>query len=312
MHLTIDVEERLAPAMQALNELHTTEAWDLARSALEKMRLDSGESWGEVIKLIRKSDLFHISQLCPFTSHGYSKPRGYAGDALLLDWIYGDNRINNAPIANTKSAELYRITTSCPAATAVRWRKQHLANLIDDSAMRKRNARVLSIACGHLREADESIALNNGLIHELVALDQDGESLHEVDRQYAAKGMPVVTTLAPIRDVIAGRLKLENFDLIYSAGLYDYLEDSLARKLCTTLFDALSPGGRLVLTNFLHGTRDIAYMEAMMDWFLIFRTQSEIVAFADDIPADQIARLHSYQCPTASVGYVSIRKRWIE
>jgi extracellular factor (EF) 3-hydroxypalmitic acid methyl ester biosynthesis protein len=70
--------------------------------------------------------------------------------------------------------------------------------------------------------------------------------------------------------------KLAQCDLIYSAGLYDYLDDKVAKKLSATLFDALKPGGRLVLTNFLKDTHDIGWGEAMMDWFLIYRDQADI------------------------------------
>jgi extracellular factor (EF) 3-hydroxypalmitic acid methyl ester biosynthesis protein len=305
----INIEERLAPAMQAFKDNHTSEAVDIARAALTKIRTDAGDDWAEVIKLLRETELFKLSQLCPFTSHSFKKPRGYPGDALLLDWIYRDYRVNTSPETGTVNALVYRNTCSSPPATAVRWRKQHLASLIDDTAFVTSQARVLSLACGHLREADVSVAVKQGLIKELVALDQDAQSLGEVQLAYVAQGMPVTPVLANIRDVIVGKHKLHDFDLIYSAGLYDYLDDKVAKKLTATLFEALKPGGRIILTNFLHGTPDTGWTQAMMDWFLIYREQADIEAFADNIPKDQIARLHNYQCPTRSIGYVSIRKK---
>ena len=86
---------------------------------------------------------------------------------------------------------------------------------------------------------------------------------------YTAAGMPVTTVHAPIRDVIAGRYKVSDFDLIYSAGLYDYLEPAVAERLTTLLWRGLNPGGQIVLTNFLEGTKDRGWMEALMDWWLI-------------------------------------------
>jgi extracellular factor (EF) 3-hydroxypalmitic acid methyl ester biosynthesis protein len=305
----INIEERLAPAMQAFKDNHTSEAVDIARAALTKMRTDAGDDWAAVIKLLRETELFKLSQLCPFTSHSFKKPRGYPGDALLLDWIYQDFRLQNKPAVNSLSAVVYSNITTCPPAQAVSWRKQHLANLIDDIARQTQKARVLAVASGHMREADFSIALQRGLIDELVALDQDPVSLSEVELRYTSQGMPVKPMHASIRDLIAGRSKVSDFDLIYSAGLYDYLDDKVAKRLSAVLFDALRPGGRLILTNFLKGTQDTGWAEAFMDWFLIYRDQADIEAFADDIPKDQIARLHNYQCPTRSIGYVSIRKK---
>jgi extracellular factor (EF) 3-hydroxypalmitic acid methyl ester biosynthesis protein len=305
----INIEERLAPAMQAFKDNHTSEAVDIARAALTKMRTDAGDDWAAVIKLLRETELFKLSQLCPFTSHSFKKPRGYPGDALLLDWIYQDYRLQNKPAFRSLNSSIYTTISNVPAAVAVRWRKQHLATLIDDVANQTTNASVLAVACGHLREAESSTALQRGLIKELIALDQDTQSLSEVELRYTAQGMAVIPTHASIRDVITGKYKLAQYDLIYSAGLYDYLDDKVAKKLSATLFEALKPGGRLVLTNFLKDTHDIGWGEAMMDWFLIYRDQADIEAFADDIPKDQIARLHNYQCPTRSIGYVSIRKK---
>jgi extracellular factor (EF) 3-hydroxypalmitic acid methyl ester biosynthesis protein len=180
--------------------------------------------------------------------------------------------------------------------------------LIDDAAAIKPNARVLAVAAGHLREADLSIALQRGKLREVVALDQDAKSLEEVDLRYTTQGMPITTVCAPIRDVISGRYKVEDFDLIYSAGLYDYLDASTAAMLTHRLFRGLNPGGKLVVTNFLHGTPDLGWMESLMDWYLIYRTQDEVNAFASAVATDEIARRHAYKCPTGCIGYLSLRK----
>lgn len=108
--------------------------------------------------------------------------------------------------------------------------------------------------------------------------------------------------------MIAGRYQIADFDLIYSAGLYDYLPAAAAEKLTTELWAGLNPGGQMLLTNFLHGSKDRGWMEALMDWFLIYRDEEEIHAFANSIPAQEIQRKHAYLCPTGSIGYLSLRK----
>lgn len=303
----------LAPALSAYDDGHYTEAVDHATSALSGMRtraLKSGGSvaWNHLIAEIRSTPLFDMAQLDPFTSHGFKKPRGYPGDALLLDWICRNFRLLTHPQHRTKSARLYRGVINRGAAESVGWRRQHLADLIDDAAAAKPAARVLALAAGHLREADLSVALQRGHIGEVVALDQDEQSLAEIDHRYSASGMPVTTVNATIRNVIAGRYQIADFDLIYSAGLYDYLPAPVAEKLTTKLWTGLNSGGQLVVTNFLHGSNDRGWMEALMDWFLIFRDEGEIDAFASSIPAEQIQRKHAYLCPTGSIGYLSLRK----
>lgn len=55
MTVDINIEERLAPAMQAFKDNHTSEAVDIARAALTKMRTDAGDDWAAVIKLLRET-----------------------------------------------------------------------------------------------------------------------------------------------------------------------------------------------------------------------------------------------------------------
>ncbi len=306
--LTLDLERALAQALRAFEGGEIQEAIDRVTDQLSVMRGEASAQWPEIVSAIRQSRLAEIGHQCPFTHHAFTRPRGYPGDALLLDWIYRDFRLLRRPDEHSLSAKLYRRTNSSLPSTAVRWRRQHLAHLIDEAAAAKPNARVLAIAAGHLREADLSFALQRGKLSELVALDQDAKSLEEIDRAYIAPGMPVTTVCAPIRDVISGKYRVEDFDLIYSAGLYDYLDAATASRLTQKLFDGLRPNGKLVVTNFLYGTPDLGWMESLMDWFLIYRTQDEVRAFADTISADQIAHSHYYACATKCIGYLSLRK----
>jgi cyclopropane fatty-acyl-phospholipid synthase-like methyltransferase len=58
-----------------------------------------------------------------------------------------------------------------------------------------------------------------------------------------------------VRELLRDRTFEGRFDLIYSAGLYDYLEKKVATKLTDRLFELLAPGGYLLLTNFLPSIR---------------------------------------------------------
>lgn len=303
------IEADLGPALTAFQQGHIHEAVDLGSAALSSIRQRAGSDWPKVIAHLRGSELMEIAQQCPFTNHSFRRPRGYPGDALLLDWIYRDFRLLKKPSEGSFPSRLYRRNISCTPATAVRWRRQHLATLIDDIAIVKPNARVLAVAAGHLREADLSIALQRGRLRELVALDQDAQSLAEIDTRYSVHGIPIETVHSPIKELITGKYKVEDFDLIYSAGLYDYLDGPVAQSLTTTLFNGLNPGGQLVTTNFLHSTPDLGWMESMADWFLIYRSIEDVAAFADGIAEERIARSHSYVCPTGAIGYLSLRKR---
>lgn len=48
-------------------------------------------------------------------------------------------------------------------------------------------------------------------------------------------------------------------------------------------------------------------MAALMGWWLISRTLSQIDVFANGIPPEQICGEHVSTCLTGNIGYVSVR-----
>ena len=244
-------------------------------------------------------DLVHRDPMC---KRSYEKPRGYAGDAVLLDYIYR----KRAPDESAGiGRSVYQYAVSRPAARAVCHRRDWIAHCIDRVADRTSGqARILSVACGHLREAEQSAALQNGWLRELVALDADAESLAELERDAPAKVQPLRLSISRL---LTGRTqKLGKFDFVYSAGLYDYLEEPVARRLNSCLFDLLEPGGKLLFSNFLPTVADAGFMESFMGWELILRNASELGELVDHLPEDEVREIRVYEDPFAAIGYVEV------
>ena len=77
---------------------------------------------------------------------------------------------------------LYGYTRHAPASVAVRERRDLLTQHVDEiAAARGPETEILTIAAGHLREANRSIALREGRIKRWVALDQDPLSVGSID-----------------------------------------------------------------------------------------------------------------------------------
>jgi hypothetical protein len=230
--------------------------------------------WKELIhRICRNHPIGAATRLDPFTRRSFAKPRGYAGDAVMMDMIYrrDSDELNGSELGRF----IFGHTTGTgQEARAVRYRRTLIAEMIDELAEQTERPRILSIASGHLREAELSKALKEGAVDEWLALDQDTESLKEVSR--CCGRAPVRVMNVSVRQILVGKLDAGKFDLVYSAGLYDYLSKPVAEKLTGRMFNLLKPNGKLMIANFLEGLENAAYMEAFMDWNLIYRTEAEM------------------------------------
>ena len=200
---------------------------------------------------------------------------------MLLDLIYRHPAIQPlASQATTRGRQLMEAGLTSPAPRAVRNRCRRLAEEIDAVCCRHPRAEILSLACGHLREAEHSAALAEGGFGRFVALDQDEESVESVRRDYGALG--VEAGVGSVKSVLArGLREWGRFDFIYTAGLYDYLSDRVAAKLLSALYGMLKPGGRVWTANFVPDIPDVGFMEAILEWWLLYRDAPAMMALAE-------------------------------
>jgi hypothetical protein len=74
------------------------------------------------------------------------------------------------------------------------------------------------------------------------------------------------------------------------------------------LFRALRPGGTLLVANFAPDLRDIGYMEAIMNWHLVYRDEAVLERTARKIPRDEIAAQRCFRDPPGNVVYFELRR----
>src|SRR5207247_1405355 len=116
---------------------------------------------------------------------------------------------------------------------SIRARRDFFAQAIEDTARRHSAARVVSVASGHLRERQS--APSAGRLESFIAFDQDAISLATVRRE-----QPHVETITgSVRQILTGRAEWREIDLVYAAGLYDYLAHPVATALTERLFAML-------------------------------------------------------------------------
>jgi len=112
------------------------------------------------------------------------------------------------------------------------------------------------------------------------------------------------------------KLRANEFDLIYSAGLFDYIKtfadkNKGAVALTTRLFSLLKPGGRMLIGNISPklSTGVKWAMECLCDWYLIHRTAEEVLDFARAIDISAIDSINVISEPTGVNWFLDIRKK---
>jgi len=294
LRLFDDVHTRLCESVDA-QVIHL--ALDELFVALRERKLNStAAEWAAFVALARLHPLTELLHQDPFTYRAFSKPRGYAGDAEMMDFIYGREEHWSPPPAEPIGRQVFDYTTLAPASEGVRARRAFMASRIDRLAEDRSRPHILSIAAGHLREAGLSAAVRRRRTGRFVALDADAVSAAKVRDCYSCYGVETVT--ASFRRLLGGQHGAGEFDLVYSTGLFDYLNQKLGRRLVTAMFRMLRPRGSLIVANFLPDVRDIGYMETFMDWNLVYRGRGEMVDLTSDIPEAEVreVQLVSEEC----------------
>lgn len=254
---------------------------------LHDIRTKFGDAvWQQLIPLIQAHSSATILQQCPFTRWSYEKPRGYSGDATLIDFIYGHPAVADDVARSTRlGLEIFECTINAPGPVAVRERRDILTRHVDETAIRAgSDAEILAIAAGHLREAETSVALAEGRLKRWVALDQDPQSIASILRQF--EGTAVEPIDGSVRGLLMRKHRLGTFDLIYAAGLYDYLTDRVAIQLTRICLEMLKPGGVFLFANFSNEMADDGYMESYMNWELIQRSEADMWRIANESAAE--------------------------
>ena len=331
------LEERLFKEMPAFESWRFPLMEELGRIT-EKYDPDQKEAHQA---FVRESAYFHIVQEAPFYWRIINKPNGYAGDAYMMSFIYQNRFVGNTPFGKL----LHKHALSTKACQSVRNRKDYLAEEINMLGTGK----VLSLAAGPAQEIREVLASSNGnyrflaLDHDMDALEAFQSTMQSPYFTYAlANAFQIISgnymTARPRKSMVrycfprrdfkglrrfisSFKYKLENlhkgdYNLIYSAGLYDYIKTFLLDDtkgtiaLTKNLFELLSPGGTLIVGNFnLNNPRDLRFMmEYVYDWQLIYRGKQEMNDFIRGIPENQIKSVQLVEEPLGINYFLRIEK----
>lgn len=292
-------------------ERHDNTSETVARLAadLHDLRVSSGDVvWKHLIPIAQGHPVSQYLQQDPFTHWSFSKPRGYSGDAGLLDIIYQHPAADDViAAASSLGSEIFDYTVQASTSVAARERREILAREVDAAADTTENAEVLAVACGYLRESELSAAFKGGKLGRWVALDQDADSVDVVAA--ANKDTAIVPMVGNVSGLMRRTYDLGTFDLVYASGLYDYLPYAVAVRLTQRLVDMLKPGGAYLFANYSDEIRTDGYMETFMDWPLILRADVDMWQIANAAVDRNKVDVDVFYGENRNIVYTRIRKK---
>ena len=211
--------------------------------------------------------------------HGFVKPYGYPGDFTLIDKIYSfeineDSKYKNWDI----------FFQNQPGAKAVRNRKEFFIEYCKNLTLRKENAKVLILGSGPASDVYEFLndfSGGNNINIDLIDFDQSAiDFSKEKNRKFDGQ-----VSYNKINALRFNSYKL--YDLIWSAGLFDYFKDKHFTFLIRKYINCLADDGEMVISNFSTKNPTKRLMEVLSDWYLNLRTESDLFRIASDANIDK-------------------------
>lgn len=223
----------------------------------------------------------------PLNAWSLSKPLGYAGDFVIMDWIMDPH-----PAQWGLPALMDRYFLDLEAARAVATRRHWLARRIPELMAAHQGPgsfHIVSIGCGPAAEILDCLATMDGGVH-LTLVDTEPEALAFIRRRIDESGSPVSATFRQenLYDYVRAReTDLTGrygrpADLLYSVGVMDYVPDRHVGRFLRMFRRTLTPGGRAWVGNFARANSSRVYMEWVLDWYLHHRDAAELLEFAGD------------------------------
>ena len=235
----------------------------------------------------------HPVVLCsPFLFRTFHKPLGYAGDYEMVNMMVRDPFEGGSMFAKMVN----RIFLDTPPVVAHRNRIAYLTDCLvretARAAAHRKLLRVFNLGCGPAREVRDFLRDCDAANHaDFTLLDFSEEALDHTSRalteQKAAsrRTTPIRTLRRSAQQVLkdAGLPGASGaYDMIYCAGLFDYLNDAVCKRLMNYFYEMLAPGGLLLGTNVSSINPSNNWMEYVLDWFLVYRGAEAFKATAPD------------------------------
>jgi extracellular factor (EF) 3-hydroxypalmitic acid methyl ester biosynthesis protein len=265
-----------------------------AMERFEEISANIGEEDMPSHKSYVRRELHPIVLCSPFLYRTYTKPLGYAGDYEMVNMMLRDPYEGASSFAKILN---YAMLNTEPVV-AHRNRIDYLVETLDREAQRRfgrGKARAFNLGCGPAEEVLRFLKDHDSSdLMEFDLLDFNPETL-EYTRERLDKARMSMSRSTQMRFIPrsvhqilkaavqpGGDPELGSYDVVYCAGLFDYLSQRVGKRLVEFFCSIAKPGGIVIVTNVADSNPRKAWMEYLMEWNLIYRDKEEML---DLVPA---------------------------
>ena len=210
-----------------------------------------------------------------YLERSLKKPLGYAGDYRIIDDIYQNDPQSEG--FDRLYDNYFQMSAIC---VAVRNRKEDFKEIILNAVRGAKTGqiKIMDLASGPCRDVVE--VLDSPLLQgRKITFDcyENDERAVEYSRTLLRNDRRVrFVKQNVVRLALKKEIKTdvpESYNLIYSSGLFDYLDYRVSVRLVSNLKRLLQPGGLLAISDVRDkfSNPSIYFMEWVADWNLIYR-----------------------------------------
>ena len=245
-------------------------------------------------------ELHPLIMRSPFMHRVYTKPLGYAGDYEMVNMMLRDPY--EGPNIYYKIVNKLFLMEGPSVAHKNRVKIMHckLEALVDQAKRDGKTIKIFNLGCGPAVEVQR--LLNTRVLDErteITLMDFNDQTLGYTKSLLDKIGknnnsFPKITYEQQSVDQIlrqSARLTAEEsnkYDFIYCAGLFDYFSDRACSRVLKLFYKLVKPGGEVLSTNVHSDNPAIAAMEYLVEWYLVYRDEQQMLDLVSDIPGKKV------------------------
>lgn len=211
------------------------------------------------------------------TMQGFAlkKPHGYPGDFEIMERVYKKYVSDNEDLENWDN-----FFHSRGATKAVRNRKKYFKGILYNLSKSQEvgEISVLNIASGPTRGVYEFLKEASASNIKFDCVDADNKAI-----EYSKDLCEDYLDKIRFYEKNVFRFSLDKkYDLVWSAGLFDYLNDKEFKFLTQRICSLAKGDGEAIIGNFSNKNPTKPYMEVVHDWILNYRSKKQISGLAKE------------------------------